>query len=165
VMSPEPGSTWTSAAVYVVNPDGSGLHRVTPEGFYAIDASWSPDGSQLVFINIEMVVNADHTTVTAMPSDIYTVRANAEGLRRLTDDGISIQPSWTNEGRLTFIRQVGAEDANRFQNWIMDADGGNQTTLGTTLAELTAAGCSVCMYPLPETENESLTEAFWQPVR
>jgi hypothetical protein len=165
VMSPEPGSTWTSAAVYVVNPDGSDLRRMTPQGFYAIDASWSPDGSQLVFINTVMVVNDDHTSVTDMLNDIYTVRPNGEGLRRLTDDGISIQPSWTADGRLIFSRQIGGSDANRFENWIMDADGANQTKLGTTLAQLTDAGCVACMYPLPQTENESLSEAFWQPVR
>ena len=37
VMSPEPGSNWTSAAVYLVNADGRGLQRVTPEGWYAFN--------------------------------------------------------------------------------------------------------------------------------
>jgi dipeptidyl aminopeptidase/acylaminoacyl peptidase len=164
-MSPEPGSAWTSGAVYVVNPDGSDLRRVTPEGLNTWDASWSPNGSQLVFVNTVMVVNADHTSVTDMLYDIYTVRPNGEGLRRLTNDGISIQPSWTADGRLIFSRQIGGSDANQFENWIMDADGANQTMLGTTLAQLTDAGCVACMYPLPQTENESLSEAFWQPVR
>jgi Tol biopolymer transport system component len=164
-MSPEPGSTWTSAAAYVVNLDGSGLHRVTPEGFFAYGASWSPEGSQLAFVNTEMVVNDDHTSVTDMLTDVYTVSPNGEGLRRLTDDDISIQPRWTADGRLAFSRQIGGSDSNQFENWIMDADGANQMMLGTTLAQLTAAGCVACMYPLPQTEHEFLSEAFWQPVR
>jgi hypothetical protein len=151
VMSPEPGSAWTSAVVYVVNPDGSDLHRVTPQGFTAIDPSWSPDGSQLVFINTVMIVNDAHTSVTDMRYDIYTVRPNGTALRRLTDGGISARPDWTVDGRLTFAR--------RDENWIMNADGGNQAVLGNSLTELTAAGCVTCIYPL-----ESGADAFWQPM-
>jgi hypothetical protein len=151
VMSPEPGSPWTSAAIYVVNPDGSDLHRVTPQGWTAIDPSWSPDGSQLVFINTVMIVNDAHTSVTDMRYDIYTVGPNGAGLRRLTRGGVSARPEWTADGRLTFAHQD--------ENWIMDADGGNQAVLGTSLSELTAAGCVTCIYPL-----ETGTDAFWQPV-
>ena len=164
VMSPEPGSAWTSAAVLVVNADGSGLHRVTPTGWYAIDASWSPDGSRLVFLNVEMIVNDDRTSVVGERTDIYTVLPDGSDLRRLTDDGISIQPNWTANGRLTFARSIGAADAGEFENWIMDADGGNQTRLGDSLAELTAAGCITCLYPLPRSQNEYLTDALWQPM-
>ena len=32
------------------------------------------------------------------------------------------------------------------EHWIMDADGGNQSRLGGSLAELTAAGCTTCVY-------------------
>jgi hypothetical protein len=164
VMSPEPGSAWTSAAVFAVNADGTGLHRVTPTGWYAIDASWSPDGSRLVFLNVEMIVNDDRTSVLGERTDIYTVLPDGSDLRRLTDDGISIQPNWTADGRLTFARDIGVADAIEFENWIMDTDGGNQTRLGDSLAELTAAGCITCLYPLPPSQNESLTDAFWQPI-
>jgi len=46
----------------------------------------------------------------------------------------------------------------------MDADGGNLTKLGTSLAELTSAGCITCMYPLPKNGYEHLSEALWQPT-
>jgi Tol biopolymer transport system component len=39
----------TSSALYVVNLDGSGLHRITPFGFCDDDGSWSPDGSEIAF--------------------------------------------------------------------------------------------------------------------
>jgi len=168
VMSPEPGSAWTSAAVYVVNPDGSDLRRVTPQGFGAFNASWSPDGSRLVFINTEMVVNADHTSVTDFLDDIYTVLPDGADLRRLTDDGRSFGPTWTADGRLVFTHEVGSRDLDHpgweYDNWIMDADGGNLNKLGTSLAELTSAGCIRCMYPLPKNEYEYLSEALWQPT-
>jgi hypothetical protein len=167
-MSPEPGSAWTSAAVYVVNPDGSDLRRVTPQGFYAFNASWSPNGSQLVFTNIEMIVNADHTSVTDMLSDIYTVRPDGADLRRLTDDGRS-SATWTVDGRLAFTREIGFRDLDHpgweYENWIMDADGGKLSKLGTSLAELTSAGCMRCMYPVPKNEHDVPSEALWQPTR
>jgi Tol biopolymer transport system component len=42
-------SCGTSNALYVVNVDGSGLHRITPGGFCDDDGSWSPDGSEIAF--------------------------------------------------------------------------------------------------------------------
>ena len=158
-MSPEPGSSWTSAAVYVVNPDGSGLQRVTPEGWYAFDPHWNPDGSALAFVNEETIVNDDHTAVTSMLDDIYTIAPDGTGVEQLTDDGISGWPAWTADGHLTYARQVGSEDAPAFQDWIMRADGTDQTQLGTTLAELTDAGCVACIYPL----DANGFVAFWQP--
>jgi hypothetical protein len=161
-MSPEGRASWTSAAVLVVNPDGTGLQRVTPSGLYAFDASWSPDGSTLVFTNVEMLVNSDHTSVTGELDNIYTVRPDGSDLRRLTADGISAQPSWTRDGRLTFARQVGTDEAAQYENWAMDADGGSQTKLGSSLAELSAAGCTTCLYPLGG--NRGPSDAFWQPI-
>jgi Tol biopolymer transport system component len=37
------------SALYVVNVDGSGLHRITPWRFCDDDGSWSPDGSRIAF--------------------------------------------------------------------------------------------------------------------
>jgi Tol biopolymer transport system component len=160
VMSPEPGSSWTSAAVYVVNADGSDLRRVTPEGWYAFNASWSPDGSALAFVNAAMIVNEDHTSVTGQLTDIYTVRPDGADVRRLTDDGSSYGPVWTADGQLTFVHQVGSEDAAELQNWIMGPDGSGKAQLRSTLGELTAAGCVACIYPVDQGESH----AYWQPM-
>lgn len=162
VMSPDGDSPWESAAVFVVNADGSDLLRLTPPGSYAFDPNWSPDGSTLVFVNTEQIVNADRTSVTAFLQDIYTVRPDGTELRRLTSDGISLEPNWTSNSRVNFARFV-VPDANELENWIMDADGGSQSTLGTSLAELTAAGCITCAYPLPAGQYATLRDAYWQP--
>ena len=160
VMSPEPGSSWTSAAVYVVNVDGSDLRRLTPEGWYAIDPSWNADGSALVFINVEMIVNDDRTSVTGQRTDVYTVGADGADIRRLTNDGSSARPAWTADGNLTYIRVTGQGGAAEYQNWVMGPDGSDGRQLGTTLAALSAAGCVRCVYPL----DTSTRVAFWQPM-
>jgi TolB protein len=38
-----------SGAIFVVNTDGSGLHRVTPWGWAFLVQSWSPDGQWIAF--------------------------------------------------------------------------------------------------------------------
>lgn len=164
VISPEPGSTWTSAAIYVVNPDGSDLQRVTPQGYYAIDPSWSPDGPRLVFLNVEQIVNSDGTAVDSEHWDLYAVLPDGSDLQRLTTDGISAGAEWTTDGHVTFTRKVVVQGTEDYENWIMDADGGNQRKIGNSLAELTAAGCVTCLYPLPMSENPGVQDAFWQPL-
>src|SRR5262249_9896090 len=38
-----------AGALFVMNADGTALHRVTPWGFALIDQNWSPDGNWIVF--------------------------------------------------------------------------------------------------------------------
>jgi Tol biopolymer transport system component len=152
-MSPEAGSRWTSAAVFTIAADGSGLRRITPAGMYAFDPTWSPDGATIAFVNTVMVVNANRTTVTDMRNDVYTIRADGTDMRRLTDDGISYGPRWTTTGRIAFARDN--------WNWVMDADGSNPTPLEFDLAQLTAVGCVVCRYPGPDPQ---VGFAWWQPI-
>jgi hypothetical protein len=153
VVSPEPGTPWTSAAVYVIDADGTGMRRVTPEGLVAIDPSWSSDGQTIVFTGVEMVVNKSRTTVTDMRDDIYTIGSDGDGLARLTDSGDSAVPRWTRTGGIAFIRGD--------RNWVMDADGANAMRLDFDLASLTAAGCVACRYPGPD---QGWSDARWQPV-
>lgn len=166
-MSPEPGATWDSAALFVVDADGRNLRRVTPTGLYAIGPSWSPDGTRLAFTNDVMVVDAGRTTVLDMKDDVYTIRLDGTGLTRLTDDGISALPNWTADGRVAFIREISpvgtGGNASGLEYWIMDADGGNRSRLGGSLAELTAAGCTTCVY-VAESFSGELPRAYWQPV-
>jgi hypothetical protein len=153
VMSPEPGSSWESAAIFVIGADGSGLHRVTPSGMYAFDPWWSADGSTIAFVNTEFILNAKHTTVKDMRYDVYTIRRDGSGMQRLTDDGKSFGPRWTSTGRISFSRDG--------WNWVMDADGSNASRLDFDLQQLRDAGCVVCRYPGPDPQVGS---AWWQPV-
>lgn len=161
LMAPEPGASWDSAALFVVDADGSNLRRVTPPSVHAIGPAWSQDGTRLAFDGSNMVVNADGTSVLNIKDDIYTIGLDGTGLARLTDDGISSLPDWTSGGRLAFIRHAAP---TKSENWIMDADGGNQSRLGSSLADLTAAGCTTCVYVAHEPVSGTLPRAYWQPL-
>ncbi len=155
-MSPEPGSSWTSSAVLVIDADGTNLRRLTPEGTSAHDPSWSPDRTTVLFVMTEMLVNSDHTSVTGMRTDVYTVRSDGTDLRRLTDDGLSYLPRWTADGHVTFARGTAT--------WLVDSNGTGLTKLGSSFADLTAAGCMACRHPLATGESRAQNLAFWQPL-
>jgi hypothetical protein len=72
--------------LYLVHPDGSGLHRVPlqlPEGTGAQDPSWSPDGTIIVF-----------DLQGAGRGGIYAVRPNGTGLREVVGAGNAQTPDW-----------------------------------------------------------------------
>jgi hypothetical protein len=160
-MAPEPGASWDSAALFVVDADGSDLRRVTPSSVHAIGPAWSPDGTRLAFDGTDMVVNAAGTSVVNIKDDIYTIGVDGSGLARLTDDGTSGLPDWTSAGRLAFVRNASPTSSD---HWIMDADSANQSRLGGSLADLTAAGCTTCVYVAHEPVNGGLPRAYWQPL-
>ena len=79
--------------LYSVRPDGSGRRTIVTLGTDARgaredpQAAWSPDGRWVVFCQFR------HTATTA--SDIWMVRANGTGLRRVTRSvGLDTDPSW-----------------------------------------------------------------------
>jgi hypothetical protein len=109
----------TLDAVFVVDADGQNLHQVSPATLAVNSAVWSPDGSRIVI-----------TTSPGKPQDIYTVRPDGTGLRRLTTDGISKEATWTSDGRILFDRGSGVAGKTSSPDfWIMDADGTNATQL------------------------------------
>jgi Tol biopolymer transport system component len=59
----------SKSALYVVNVNGTGLHKITPAGFCDDDGSWSPDGSQIAFEHRGslFVVHPDGTGLAKIP--------------------------------------------------------------------------------------------------
>ena len=51
-----PGPGWEhiqAASIYVIQPDGTGLRKLTPEGEMAGSPKWSADGKQVVFYDLD----------------------------------------------------------------------------------------------------------------
>ena len=85
-------------------------------------ATWSPDGTTLVFAASD---NGDQ------PPTIYTVDVTGSALRRLSPQGkeqYDMSPAWSTDGKsIVFVRQTD-KGAARYTSeiWTMNADGSNQ---------------------------------------
>jgi TolB protein len=88
--------------LYTANADGSAAQLVLPSPSGPetadVEADWSPRGSQLLFVRF--------TFGGPVTSDLYVVRTDGSGLRRLTDtpNRLELQPAWSPDGaRITFF--------------------------------------------------------------
>ncbi len=89
-IQPQPDLS-AHSQVFTVNPDGTDQRQLThvPDGSFAGDPDWSPDGSQLAYVSNEpgnfavMVMNADgtgqHQIAYVVDSDFYTPRWSPDG--------------------------------------------------------------------------------------
>ncbi|HET6745397.1 MAG TPA: hypothetical protein VFH90_06040 [Candidatus Limnocylindria bacterium] len=146
--------------LYIVNADGSNFRQLPiPDEIHPLDARWSPDGSLIAFTSSVDQLAAPGIDNAQQLNDIYTIRPDGSGLRRLTTDTAepigttepgefgARFPSWTRDGRIVFTRNA-EEGESMWQLWVMDSDGSNATRLDPSdPAALTAIGCVSCPYP------------------
>ena len=64
-------------SIFVINPDGSDLRQLTPDGFEEGWHSWSPDGKLIAY---------DGASSEERNYDIYIMNADGSNVRRLTSD-------------------------------------------------------------------------------
>jgi TolB protein len=107
-------------ALFVMNVDGTGLHRVTPWKLYGGDnPDWSPDSSRILFRSNEEI-NDER-------SQYYTVRPDGTGLTQLTNFPFThrrlFSTTFSPDG--TQIVFAKADAKGRGDIWIMNADGSN----------------------------------------
>ena len=113
--------------VYSMNPDGSGVTRLTYIPSLEEYPVLSPDGKRIAFAS-----NLDEPD----GSEIYVMNADGTGITRLTfSTGFDIQPVWSKDGkRIAFASTRDAVDplSSVFvtqEIYVMDADGSNATRL------------------------------------
>ena len=79
-----------SADLYRVQPDGTGLERLTENPAYDDQAAFSPDGKRLVFV----------TTRNGGTSDLWTLDLQTKAAKALTSGpGGDFRPAWSPDGK------------------------------------------------------------------
>lgn len=126
--------------VYVMNPDGTGLTRLTDDPGWDGTPAWSPDGTQIAFASERLG-----------PPVIMLMNADGSDQRALTDPTYaSLMPAWSPDGkRIAFAstqsyeiqRQGGRQQIDAgFEIWVVNADGSN-------LQRITGDPQSEALYP------------------
>lgn len=106
--------------IYVMNPDGSGLQRLTTDAARDAEPYVSFDGTKIAFVSDR---DGDN--------EIWVMDGDGGNPVQLTfDAGSDNEPSWSPDGsKIAFSRRPSAGDRHI---WVMDADGNNQTQLTFT---------------------------------
>lgn len=123
MFSHDTGSPTASSfsELWTTQPDGSGAHRLTPQDFSALMATWSPDGEKISFVGGQSVGSSTPLTLYTMGFDGSSLvpLAAPGGLQRLL-------PTWSpNSARLAVYDGATADIA------VLDADGSNFISLNT----------------------------------
>ena len=124
----DPGVNWD---IYVMDPNGSNVQRLTTRAAEDREPYVSMDGTRIAFVSDERG-----------NEDIWVMNADGSGLTNLTptSDEADNNPAWSPDGTKIVISRRPAGGARNI--WVMDADGGNLTQLtflgGTSTASLPA---------------------------
>jgi len=104
------------ADIYLMDPNGTNVTRLTTDTTNEVHPAWAPDGSKLAFA-------ADRDGDNG---EIYVMDTTGANLLNLTNDLASadVAPAWSPDG--TKIAFQSTREAGTFGIWVMDAaDGGN----------------------------------------
>jgi len=118
---PDPSNP-SDAEIYVINPDGTGLTRLTFNNYEERAPSWSPDGSRIVF----MARVGTHPGVPGSKFEICVMNADGTNFVQLTDNAVfDGTPTFSPDGeKIVFSRNPAPQ-----QMWMMNADGTGETQL------------------------------------
>ncbi len=103
--------------IFVMNADGTDLHRLVEDEGWDFGPAWSPDATRIAFVG--------------GPEDaafIDVMSADGTGRTRLTTSGADYQPSWSPDGR-QIVFTSWRDDDEQSDLWIMNADGSGQRKL------------------------------------
>lgn len=115
----------TGSANWVINSDGTGAVQLTPatEGGDG-RAEWAPDGKELTFRH----ETDPHRVPTERSWEIYTVKPDGSGLKRLTTNELAEDsPTYSPDGsRIAFTRRAATGDEFNpapEEIWVMNSNG------------------------------------------
>src|SRR5438132_616972 len=100
--------------IYVMNPDGSGVTRVTNTAGGNVDPIWSPDGKRIAFASFR-----------SGRSEVFVINADGTGETQLTTEG-GFPGAWSPDGtRIAFANSADGDD----EILILHLDGSGVTRL------------------------------------
>src|SRR5205823_4164603 len=103
--------------IYVMNPDGSGVARVTNDTGGSVDPIWSPDGKRIAYANFH-----------SGRSEIFAINVVGTGETQLTTEG-GFPGAWSPDGtRIAFANNSDGDDGDE-EIYVMNADGSGVTRL------------------------------------
>jgi hypothetical protein len=133
------------SGVYVINRDGSGLRRLTPDSVESIQPGWSPDGRRIVY-----------TSDLGGHDEIYVMNADGSNPTRLTNmrGGAWYQSSFSPDGRSITFQGRPDNAGTRDRVFIVGVDGSglrllSDSALGAEGPRWSADGRSVRFTQIP----------------
>jgi TolB protein len=110
--NPSTCGSFCNYEIYSINPDGTGVTRLTNHAASDLFPVWSPDGSKIVFMS------------NRVPAGIYTMDANGSNV---TFVRTGFDPSWSPDGtKILFVPDGGECGVGTGGVWKMNPDGTNQ---------------------------------------
>ena len=114
--------------IYLMNPDGKHIRRLTEHPKYDGEPAWSPDGKQITFVSYRDLERIHRHEIRR--GEIYLMNADGTNPINLTQsperpDGVS---SWSPDGQQIAFTSATLFDKDTLANsdiFIMDADGAN----------------------------------------
>jgi Tol biopolymer transport system component len=113
-------------ALFVVNTDGTGLRQLTPWGLASGSASWSPDGSKIVFGGAS----------NRPKGPLWVINPDGTGLKKIFQDtqgGVAFDPVWSPDGtKILFARNPAPRQGGQNDLYTINPDGTGLTQVTHT---------------------------------
>ena len=102
-----------AASIYLVQPDGKGLRRLTPAGKFTGSPKWSPDGKRVVFYEMPVADTlGDGHDITSQIVSIDV--ATGKRIEHTAGPGLKVSPQYLDVGRIGYLVKKGQHDGLAF---------------------------------------------------